>query len=86
MHNYFYRKLSEGELAGGFIPKDIDGVLADVVETGAVELHQYRERIRPAEPGYSINHEQVSGGTFGLRALRGVADSAGCQRMRLRPG
>lgn len=62
---FVQRKLSENDLRGRFVPKDIEGIPTDVIEAGTPVLHQYTSRVRPAEPGYSISHLRVTGGTLG---------------------
>jgi len=60
------------------VPKEMDGVLTDVVETGrftAVPLVQSLDadrthRVRPAEGGSSIGHYRITAGTLGVLAHR----------------
>jgi len=60
------------------VPKSIDGVRTDVVETGrfrALELAQSMdvnrtERVRPAPGGVSIGHYQTTAGTLAILARR----------------
>jgi hypothetical protein len=60
------------------VPKTIEGVRTDVVETGrfrALELVQSvagerTRRVRPAVGGVSLGHVRVSAGTFGVLARR----------------
>ena len=40
-------------------------VPTDVKEAGRLEAHTFGERLRPARPGYSLGHFQVTAGTFG---------------------
>lgn len=48
------------------VPRTIDAVKTDVVESGRFRLlDQYTGRYRPAQPGVSIGHYQISAGTFG---------------------
>ncbi len=48
------------------IPKNIDGVVTDVVEVGEIRLLNGRTaNKRPAQPGMSIGHYRISAGTFG---------------------
>jgi hypothetical protein len=52
--------------AGGVVPKDVDGVETDVIEVGELTAHVSRTgRLRPAPPGVSLGHFQVTAGTFG---------------------
>lgn len=56
------------------IPKSMEGLLTDVVETGrirALTLEDPRIRRRPARPGISIGHHDITAGTFGLLVQRG---------------
>lgn len=46
------------------IPSGIRGVATDVIEVGMVHA-QSTERMRPAPPGVSIGHSDVTAGTFG---------------------
>ena len=60
------------------VPKEVDGVLTDVVETGrfsAVRIEQSLDgnrtrRMRPAPGGVSIGHYLISAGTLGVLAHR----------------
>ncbi|MEW6172511.1 MAG: hypothetical protein AB1510_05500 [Bacillota bacterium] len=48
------------------VPKTIEDVKTDVVETGRFRLmDQFTTRERPAQPGMSIGHYRVTAGTFG---------------------
>lgn len=47
------------------IPARIGGVRTDVLESGALRPFEQAERMRPACPGLSIGHYQVTAGTFG---------------------
>src|SRR5881396_1716101 len=61
------------------VPKEMSGVLTDVVETGrfsAMPLTQTLDegrthRMRPAEGGVSIGHYRITAGTLGVLARRG---------------
>lgn len=73
------RKKPETELRPrDIVPKSIDGVRTDIVETGrfhAVELVQSldgsrTQRIRPAPGGVSLGHYQITAGTLGILAHR----------------
>jgi hypothetical protein len=49
------------------IPKSLDGVETDVIEVGELVAQPTRtERWRPAPPGVSIGHYQITAGTFGV--------------------
>lgn len=47
------------------IAPEIDGVPTDVVEVGKLEPLVFNARVRPALPGYSIGHHNITAGTFG---------------------
>ncbi|KJR99980.1 MAG: hypothetical protein VR68_07380 [Peptococcaceae bacterium BRH_c4a] len=48
------------------IPRQIDGVVTDVIEIGKVRLLDERtDKARPARPGMSIGHYSITAGTFG---------------------
>jgi len=48
------------------VPPQVDGVKTDVVQVGEIRSLQTRtERWRPAPPGVSIGHYQITAGTFG---------------------
>ena len=76
---YVERKRPEAELRRrDIVPKALDGVRTDVVETGPFRariLQEAREaprtsRVRPAPGGVSIAHERVSAGTLGCLVRR----------------
>lgn len=66
------KKESKRKLKDSAVPEEIDGVETDVVEVGRLEPLAFDGRVRPAMPGYSIGHSNVSAGTFGclVRDLR----------------
>ena len=47
------------------VPKEIAGVKTDVVEVGTLDALVFNARLRPALPGYSIGHHNITAGTFG---------------------
>lgn len=47
------------------VPDTVDGVVTDVVEVGKLEALTFNARVRPALPGYSIGHKDITAGTFG---------------------
>ena len=47
------------------VPKEMAGVKTDVVEVGKLEALVFNARVRPALPGYSIGHHNITAGTFG---------------------
>jgi hypothetical protein len=58
------------------IPKSLEGMLTDVVETGRIRAQvaeDPRGRFRPAQPGISIGHRDITAGTFGLLVQRNGA-------------
>jgi hypothetical protein len=61
------RKLPTAQLSSAeMVPKTLNGVKTDVVETGEIVAFQNpRGKLRPARPGISIGHLQVTAGTFG---------------------
>ena len=53
------------------IPKTIGGVRTDVIETGRVyALQDPTQKMRPARPGVSIGHYQITAGTLGCLVQR----------------
>ncbi len=55
------------------IPKTLEGMPTDVVETGRIQAQMPespRDRYRPAQPGISIGHRDITAGTFGLLVQR----------------
>lgn len=74
------RKLPEAQLPSGeLIPRSLDGVSTDVVETGEIKalgllqtLERPRtDRWRPAPGGVSVGHKSISAGTLGCLVKRG---------------
>ncbi|NOX91842.1 MAG: hypothetical protein GXP18_05165, partial [Gammaproteobacteria bacterium] len=61
------QKLSRAQLGSGdLIPRQIDGITTDVVETGHIRaLNTHLQRHRPAPAGVSIAHRDVTAGTLG---------------------
>ncbi|MBP7693451.1 MAG: hypothetical protein KA764_16130, partial [Anaerolineales bacterium] len=66
-------KVPLAELAAAdIIPKSIDGARTDVVETGDIVAFQDpRAKMRPARPGVSLGHFQITAGTFGCLVRKG---------------
>lgn len=54
------------------VPAQVGDVPTDVVEVGKIEPLVFNARVRPALPGYSIGHHNITAGTFGclVRDLR----------------
>ncbi len=50
------------------IPKFFQGLITDVVETGRIRAYPENPRLRyrPAQPGISIGHHDITAGTLGL--------------------
>ena len=60
------KKLPTAQLAeSAMVPKTINGVKTDVIETGKIVALQQQQKMRPARPGISIGHYQITAGTFG---------------------
>jgi hypothetical protein len=60
------KKLAKGKLAAKeTVPAEVDGVPTDVVEVGKIEALVFNAKVRPALPGYSIGHYNITAGTFG---------------------
>lgn len=61
-------ELTEAEL----VPKTLDGARTDVIETGDIVAFQDpKARMRPARPGVSIGHFQITAGTLGCLVRKG---------------
>jgi hypothetical protein len=58
------------------VPGELDGVPTDVVEVGRPEALVFNGRVRPALPGFSIGHFNITAGTFGclVRDIRPQGD------------
>jgi hypothetical protein len=53
------------------VPRALGGVQTDVIETGLIfALQDPTEKMRPARPGVSIGHHQITAGTFGCLVQR----------------
>ncbi len=53
------------------VPKTLGGVQTDVVETGKIfALQDPTQKMRPARPGISIGHYQITAGTLGCLVQR----------------
>ncbi len=66
-------KKAEGELnSSAIIPKTVDGVPTDVIESGVIKAFQDPTgRFRPAPGGVSVGHIDVTAGTLGCWVRRG---------------
>jgi hypothetical protein len=47
------------------VPPTIQGMSTDVVATGEFKIFPYRGRYRPAAPGVSVGHQNITAGTLG---------------------
>lgn len=73
------KKVAKDKLAkGSLVPEMIDGVPTDVVEIGLVEALAFDTKLRPAQPGFSIGHYNITAGTFGclVRDVRAGDDES----------
>lgn len=59
------KKRRRKKLGDDAVPRELDSVETDVVEVGRLEPLAFDGRVRPAMPGYSIGHANVTAGTFG---------------------
>ena len=60
------KKLPLAQLAeAALVPKTINGVKTDVIETGTIVAFQQQQKMRPARPGISLGHYQITAGTLG---------------------
>ena len=60
------KKLPAAQLAeSAMVPKTINGIKTDVIETGKIVAFQQQGKMRPARPGISIGHYLITAGTFG---------------------
>lgn len=67
------QKMAPSELSSkDLIPQRVSGLVTDVVETGRLRVHAEDPRIRrrPAQPGISLGHRDITAGTFGLLVRR----------------
>ncbi len=68
------KKLPLAQLTdAALVPKSFDGMKTDVIETGPIVAQQDPKlRLRPARPGSSIGHYQITAGTLGCLVKRGT--------------
>lgn len=60
------KKLPKSKLSNeDMVPPEMDGIKTDVLEVGIIEAQAFTARLRPAVPGYSMGHFQITAGTFG---------------------
>ena len=70
------------------VPGNVEGVPTDVIEVGKLEPLVFNARVRPALPGYSIGHHNITAGTFGclVRDIRrcccNLENQCGCTPTR----
>ncbi|HET7377659.1 MAG TPA: hypothetical protein VFK30_13180 [Anaerolineae bacterium] len=58
--------------AAALVPKTVNNVKTDVIETGKlVAFQDPTQKMRPAQPGVSLGHYQITAGTFGCLVQRG---------------
>ncbi len=63
---YVEKKLPLADLSeAARVPAQVGNVPTDVVEVGKIEALVFNARVRPALPGYSIGHHNITAGTFG---------------------
>ncbi len=67
------KKMAAAQLAASdIVPKTIDGIPTDVVETGKIRaLQSHTARHRPAPGGVSIGHRDITAGTLGCLVRKG---------------
>ena len=67
------RKVPLAELSEAqAVPKTVDGIRTDVIETGEIVAFQDpRAKMRPARPGISLGHFQITAGTLGCLVRKG---------------
>jgi hypothetical protein len=67
------KKLPQAQLTdAALVPPAVNGIRTDVIETGPIVAFQDpRQRLRPAFPGCSIGHYQITAGTLGSLVKRG---------------
>lgn len=56
---------SEKVPSESLVPGEVEGVQTDVVEVGKIDFLTFTGRVRPALPGFSIGHHNITAGTFG---------------------
>lgn len=68
---YVVAKVPKSEIEeAALVPAEIKRIPTDVVETGEFRALPFRGRYRPAAPGVSLGHYQISAGTFGCLVKR----------------
>ncbi len=68
------KKLPLAQLTeASLVPKSYAGIKTDVIETGLIVAQQDpKQKLRPARPGVSLGHYQITAGTFGCLVKRGT--------------
>lgn len=60
------KKEAPSKLAkSALVPANVGGVTTDVIEVGRPEALVFNARVRPALPGFSLGHHDITAGTFG---------------------
>ena len=60
------KKLPKADVPkASLVPAELEGNVTDVVEVGRVEPLLFNAKVRPAMPGFSIGHFNITAGTFG---------------------
>lgn len=66
INTYVEKKVAKTKLsAKELVPEEVNKVPTDVKEVGRLEKLAFTQRLRPAKPGFSIGHYQITAGTFG---------------------
>lgn len=67
------KKMATAQLAASdVVPRNVDGIPTDVVETGRIRAFQsHTARHRPAPGGVSIGHRDITAGTLGCLVKKG---------------
>ncbi len=66
------KKIDKGKLQeDDFVPATLDGTVVDVYEVGLIKAgFDPKQKHRPAVPGTSIGHKNITAGTFGCVVLK----------------
>ncbi|MEU0660691.1 hypothetical protein [Streptomyces lavendulocolor] len=81
---YVVHKLPDLAVEGPLVPKEIEGVATDVIESGEFVTLSAREHHRPAMSGISVGHYSGTTGTLGFFARRGTSHevyAVGCNHV-----
>jgi hypothetical protein len=55
------------------VPKEVHGIVTDVVEIGEIDAFPFKGRYRPAPGGVSVGHFKITAGTIGCLVRKGNA-------------